>query len=67
MSTAATMCCRTACPHTTETPKAVGWSYMDSAPPDVPHWVGWWCPRCIAELRKMLPGQGITPSTERAN
>jgi hypothetical protein len=58
-------CRRSTCKRTTLDPKAAGWGYMEEAPPEVPHWVGWWCPSCLEGLRSLLAEEGVTVTSER--
>jgi hypothetical protein len=58
-------CARTGCHRTTRTPKAARWGYMDTAPNELPHWVGWWCPKCLKRLRWLMAAQGAELTIER--
>ena len=58
-------CARAECRRTTRTPKAMGWGYMDNAPNELPHWVGWWCPQCLKGLHRLMAAQGIEPTIGR--
>jgi hypothetical protein len=57
-TTAVTKCCRSSCQCTTHSPQGDGWIYMSEAPPEVSHWVGWWCPPCWEELDGWLIENG---------
>jgi hypothetical protein len=58
-------CARAGCSRTTRTPKAAGWGYMDNAPNQLPHWVGWWCPQCLKGFQRLMAAQGIEPTIGR--
>ena len=58
-------CARAGCNRTTRTPKAAGWGYMDNAPSELPHWVGWWCPKCLKGFQRLMAAQGIEPTIGR--
>jgi hypothetical protein len=57
-------CGRAGCSRTTRNPKAAGWGYMDNAPSEFPHWVGWWCPQCLKGFQRLMAAQGIEPTIE---
>jgi hypothetical protein len=58
-------CSRKSCRRTTRDPKAAHWVYVSEADDPVPHWVGWWCPQCIEELKRFMEAQGVEPIIER--
>jgi hypothetical protein len=64
-------CCRTSCAHTTRSPKASGWVYVDEvseAPMELQHWsAGWLCRQCFNSFQKFLAANGIEPETERTH
>jgi len=49
-----TTCARKVCRRATANPEAAGWVHMRRAPPQFPHWKGWWCPDCIDRLHELL-------------
>jgi hypothetical protein len=64
--TAVIKCRRTCCERKTRDPKAAGWGYISEAPPEVPHWIGWWwCPSCFTGLRDLMASIGVEPVVER--
>jgi hypothetical protein len=57
-------CAHAVCERTTCNPRADGWSYLADAPPELPHWVGWWCPPCIRGLERLMAARGVEPTIE---
>jgi hypothetical protein len=49
-----TKCAHKVCKRASADPKAAGWVYLNMAPVELPHWIGWWCRACFDELRKLL-------------
>jgi hypothetical protein len=60
-------CAHVSCSRTSRTPKASGWGYMDHAPEEFPHWIGWWCPRCVKSLHRFMASQGNEPTIDRCS
>jgi hypothetical protein len=65
-------CCRTICVHTTRSPKASGWVYVDEvgdeAPLELQHWAGGWlCRQCFKNFQKLMAANGIEPETGRTH
>jgi hypothetical protein len=58
-------CSRAGCKRKTTTPKTSEWAYMDQAPTDMPHWVGWWCPACSDSLLRLFNAHGVPVTSER--
>ena len=54
----AVKCSRASCDRTSQDPKAAGWAYMHEAPPELPHWVGWWCKSCFKRLHRIMLAEG---------